>query len=379
MLNDDQEQFKSVVAKFLGDKSTPGAVRELMATDQGYDPAVWLQLSQELGLLGTHIPESYGGYGFGAVEQSIISYEMGRSLFCGPYFSSAILAGYALLVGADETHKTRLLPGIASGDVLATVLIDDLNDAQGLGRQFTISGEQLSGEADMVVDAHVADLLVVPVRQEQSVRLFVIDSNQAECELLESMDQTRKLSRVRLQSVTGKEIGQLDSAEVDRYWDHINTALAAEMMGGAEHLFSTTIEYMKMRMQFGRLIGSFQGLKHRCADLMLQLELAKATTQDAARYLATGDGLNYAPNMAKAMADCFWERKPVEAQLVATNGLKQDATVSAAMKTGFDACKDVYGEHAVTPQGEPVLLNPQIFLRELRKSDPNESADGGNS
>lgn len=300
--NADQLQFKDVIARFLSDKSPPTQVRELMASHQGYDPAVWLQLSQEVGLLGTHLPEQYGGFGFGPVEQGIISQEMGRHLYCGPYYASAVMTGYAVLGGARESDKERLIAGIASGDVICALALDDLDDPASMGKKFTLTDRKLSGIAPMVVHAHVADLLVVPVAGQQGVELYEVPSSAAQIEPLQCLDPTRKLSRVVLDQVDAVPIGHLTPAAVDRLWDEMNTALAHEMVGGSERLFETTIEYMKMRMQFGRLIGSFQALKHRCADLLLELELAKAATHDAARYLATGDGLDYAPNMAKALA-----------------------------------------------------------------------------
>ena len=298
----DQEQFKDIVGRFMTDKSPPTAVRENMASEQGYDPAVWLQLSQEVGVLGTHLPETYGGYGFGPIEQGIISEEMGRHLYCGPYFASAVMAGYAILNGGDEAQKNRLLAAIASGDVIATFALDDLNDPVNMGRNFSVQGETLVGSASMVVDAHIADVLIIPVRENEVVGLFEVAAEDATIQPRECLDPTRKLSSVTLLDSPAKQVGELQADAVMRLWDEMNTALAHEMIGGSERLFRTTLEYMNMRVQFGRQIGSFQALKHRCADLLLALELAKAATHEAARFLATGEGDCYAPNMAKALA-----------------------------------------------------------------------------
>ena len=121
-------------------------------------------------------------------------------------------------------------------------------------------------------------------------------------DLLETIDQTRKVSRVSFKNATVERIGHVNSESLDRTWDHICVVLAHEMIGGAQHLLETTIDYTKLRYQFGRPIGSFQGLKHRCADLLMEVEIAKAATHHAARCLDAGEGEAYAASMAKALA-----------------------------------------------------------------------------
>ncbi len=299
---EDQMQFGEVVARFLADKSPPTAVRELMASTSGYDPAVWSQLSGEVGLLGTHLPERYGGFGFGPIELGIICQEMGRHLYCGPYFASAVMAGYAILNTGNETQKTHLLGQIATGETIATLVLDDLSAPEAVGQHLTTAGGTLSGVANKVVDAQVADTLVVAAKSAGGVSLYVVQAEHATIEPLECLDPTRKLSRVSFANAPAELLGQEGDAQLNLLWDQMSSALAHEMVGGAQRLFETTIEYMKMRVQFGRAIGSFQALKHRCADLLLELELAKAMAYESARYLAHGDGDAYSPNMAKALA-----------------------------------------------------------------------------
>ena len=134
VLSDDQVQFKHVVHRFFDTHSTTTAVRALAETETGFDPLVWSQLSETLGLPGTHLPEQYGGHGFGPVELGIIQEEMGRTLYCGPFFSSAVMAGYALERFADEAAKTERLPQIADGSIRATLVLDDLNHPSQVGR-----------------------------------------------------------------------------------------------------------------------------------------------------------------------------------------------------------------------------------------------------
>ena len=300
---EDQEQFRDVVARFLADKSPTSAVRALMATGAGYDPDVWRQLSSEIGLVGTHLPEAYGGFGFGPVELGMIAQEMGRHLYCGPFFASAVMAAPALLQAGSEAQKERWLPGIASGSLIAALVLDDLNAPNRVGHRVSASNGRLDGVAPTVVDAHIANLFLVAAGTDEGVALFAIDPTAAGVGVtpLESLDPTRKLAQVSLNNVPGERLGKAP-ANMAALWDPMCATLAHEMLGGAEHLFATTIDYMKVRVQFGRAIGSFQALKHRCADLLLELELARAATHAAARYLATGSGDAYAPNMAKALA-----------------------------------------------------------------------------
>ncbi len=301
---EDQHQFRDVVAKFLSEKSTPGVVRQLMASETGFDPGVWQQMCVELGLSGIHIPEVYGGAGFGATELGITTEEMGRYLYCGPFFSSPVMAGYGVLIGADDKYKAEYLPDIASGSCIASLVLDDLNSPAGLGSQLQVSGSSLSGAANLVLDAHNADLLVIVANSASGRGLFVTSPKTTGIVISpqQALDPTRKLNRVEFQKVAVEKIGDLTPQALTSIWQHICVALAHEMIGGAQHLLDSTVEYTKMRVQFGRPIGSFQSLKHRCADLLMELEFARAATHHAAHYLDGGEGEAYLPNMVKAMA-----------------------------------------------------------------------------
>ena len=301
----EQELLRDVVSRALRDRSPTTAVRELMASDRGYDPAVWQELCGEAGFAGVHISEAYGGAGGGPVELGIVAEEMGRTLFCGPFFASAAMAGSVLLEAADESARTELLPGIASGSVIATLVLDDLNSPAGVGGSIRATdGGRLSGTAPMVVDAHVADLLLVVAGTGSGLGLHAVegDAPGLAVEPLQVMDPSRKLSRVVFSDVPGRHIGEVTGESLNRVWDLICCALAHEMIGGAQHLFESTVAYTKERFQFGRPIGSFQALKHRCADLLLEIELARAVTYHSARCLDAGEGEPYAASMAKAAA-----------------------------------------------------------------------------
>jgi len=301
----EQRLLRAVVSQALRDKSPPTAVREWMASSRGYDPAVWKELCGDAGLAGIHIPMEYGGSSGGAVELGIVAEEMGRTLFCGPFFGSAVMAGTALLEVAGEADRNRYLPGIASGTTLAALVLDDLNRPNAVGGSIRAGADGvLSGVAPMVVDAHVAEVLLAVARAGSGLGLYLVERHAPGVEVtpLTVVDATRKLSRVAFGGARSKEIGQVSRAALDTIWDRLCSALAHEMIGGAQRLLESTVAYTKQRFQFGRPIGSFQALKHRSADLLMEIELARAVTYHSARCLDSGEGEPHAASMAKAAA-----------------------------------------------------------------------------
>ena len=302
-LTDEQEQFRSAIRRFLNDKSPTTEVRRLMATAEGYAPEVWRQLSAELALPGVHVPEQYGGAGFGMVELCIVTEELGRSLLCAPYFSSAVLASNAILNAGTEAQKSTLLPSLASGARLATLAITELNghwDPLEIELVATPngSGYLLDGTKSYVVDGHVADLLVVAARLPKTVGgtslgLFTLsaDAGGIERRLLESMDPTRKIARIDFHHAHSDLLGTLDDGArpIVRTLDQAAIALANEMVGGAQALLDSAVSYAKLRVQFGRTIGSFQAIKHKLADMLLDVELAKSAAYYAAQAAAVED------------------------------------------------------------------------------------------
>ena len=300
---DEQEQFRSAVRRFLNDKSPTTEVRRLMATAEGYDPAVWRQLSEDLALPGIHVPEQYGGAGFGMVELCIVTEELGRALLCAPYFSTAVLAANAILSAGTEAQKSALLPEIARGARLATLAITEPDgnwDPAGITVVATpdSDGYRLDGVKSFVVDGHVAELLIVAARAPKTtglegLALFTLDANAGGVErrLLESMDPTRKIARIDFRGAHATLLGGLDNGAepILRTLDRAAIALANEMVGGGQTMLASAVNYAKLRVQFGRTIGSFQAIKHKLADMLLDLELAKSAAYYAAQAVAADD------------------------------------------------------------------------------------------
>lgn len=324
---DEQAQFRVVVRRFMRDRSPASDVRRQMASVDGYDRAVWQRLTRELGLTGIHVPEQYGGQGFGFVELGIVLEEMGRALFCAPFFATAVLATQALLNGATDAQKRALLPAIAVGERIATLAWVEANgrwDVGGIALTATSAdgGYLLDGTKKFVLDGHTADLVIVAARArgtagEDGVSLFAVD---APCvgltrRRLETLDATRKQAELVFNNVPARLLGDLGSGAValSRTLEQAAVALACEMVGGARALLESAVEYAKLRMQFGRPIGSFQAIKHRCADLLLEVELAHSAACYAAAALAEDDPeVPALASLAKACASDAYMRTAAE-------------------------------------------------------------------
>jgi alkylation response protein AidB-like acyl-CoA dehydrogenase len=283
--SDEQEELRKAVRRFLDDKSPETEVRRLMETAEGYDPAVWKQMGEQLGLQGLAIPEEYGGSGYTYVELIVVLEEMGRALLCAPYFSSMALAANLLLASHDDAAKRDLLPGIAAGTTIATVALAEASgrwdeegvtlEASGSGSGWTLTGEKL-----YVLDGHTADLILVAARTASGVSVFAVNlgASGLTTTALSTMDQTRKQAKVTFEATPARLVGT-DGAgwdAISKMLDLAAVALAAEQVGGAQKVLDMAVEYAKVRVQFGRPIGSFQAIKHMCADMLLEVESAKS-------------------------------------------------------------------------------------------------------
>ena len=308
--SEEQEELRKMVRRFLDEKSPESEVRRLMASDDGYDSAVWSQMANELALQGLGIPEAYGGQGYGPVELYVVFEEMGASLLCAPYFSSVALAANALLQVGSDADKTTYLPGIANGETIATLALTD--DAGGWDLSSTSTtatdgadGWRVSGVRNYVTDGSLASLILVPAKTNSGLSLFAVAGDAAGLtkELLPTMDQTRKQSRLTLEGVKAALIGVEGAALAGLVTTTqiAAVALAAEQVGGAQRVLNNAVEYAKTRIQFGRPIGSFQAIKHKCADMLLDVESAKSAAYYAAwAAQEVNDELPVAASLAKS-------------------------------------------------------------------------------
>jgi alkylation response protein AidB-like acyl-CoA dehydrogenase len=309
-LSEEQEELRRTLRTFLQEHSPEAEVRRLMETSGGFEPSVWKQMGGELGLQGVAIPEKFGGSGSSYLELVVVLEEMGRALLCAPYFATVALAANALLQSGDEAAQKDLLPGISCGETVATLALTEdsgrwdepgitLSAVKGRG------GWRLDGHKSFVIDGHTASLILVAARSRSGVSLFAVDGSAAGLARtpLQTMDPTRKQARLEFSTVEARLVGSEGGgwSIMERVLDLAAVALAAEQVGGAQKVLEMAVEYAKLRTQFDRPIGSFQAIKHKCADMLLEVEAARAAAYYAAWAAADGnDELPAVAPLAKA-------------------------------------------------------------------------------
>ena len=295
--SEEQDMLRESARQFLETECPISYVREMMEDPTGYSEEQWKKMA-DLGWTGLIFPETYGGAGLNMVDLVVVLEEMGRTVMPGPFFATVILGGMAIDLAGSDAQKQRYLPGICDGSLKATMAhVEESGrwDAAGIAMPAKKAGTSyaLSGTKLFVHDAHNADVLVVPARTNRrgadGTTLFLVDAKQhgVNTTVLKTMDQTRKLCEVTFHNVklgTGAVLGSANAGWplLDRVIDRAKVALCAEMCGGAQRVLEMSVEYAKVREQFGRPIGSFQAIQHKCANMMVQVESAKSATYYAA-------------------------------------------------------------------------------------------------
>lgn len=310
--SEEQDELRKVVRSFLAKHSGEPDVRRLAADPRGHDLVVWRRMAGELGLQGLAVPEEYGGSGFGYVDLGIVFEEAGRALLCGPYLATVALAAEALLRCDDEQARHDLLPGIASGETVATLaLTEDGGRWDASGIRLTAhdrgGGWRLTGAKTYVPDGHLADLLLVAARTPSGISLFAVDADTPGLVRtpLPTLDQTRKQARVQFTDTPARLLGTEGTAwpALERALATAAVLLAAEQVGGAAAALDAAVDYARIRVQYGRPIGSFQGIKHKCADMLVEIESARSAAYGGLWALDTGDDTEIA--VAAALAQTF--------------------------------------------------------------------------
>jgi alkylation response protein AidB-like acyl-CoA dehydrogenase len=321
--SEEQEMLRQSARSLLERECPSAHVRQMMDDERGYSPELWRKMA-DLGWLGLVLPEEYGGAGLNYVDLVVVAEEMGRVLLPSPFIWTLMFAEAMSRAGSDE-QKRRFLPAIARGDLIATVAHLETNgswDENGITMAARKSGAGfvLEGDKLFVNDAHVADFFLVAARSGAKrgggVTLFAIDAKRPGITVtpLKTMDQTRKLGTVAMRGVKASAADVV--GEVNNGWpvlaaaiDRAKVALASEMMGGAQKVLETTVEYTKVREQFGRPIGSFQAVQHKCANMMIDVEGAKSAVYYAA-WAVSNDAADAktAAAVAKAAASDAYRR-----------------------------------------------------------------------
>jgi alkylation response protein AidB-like acyl-CoA dehydrogenase len=311
--SEEQDELRKVVRSFLAKYSAESDVRRLAADPLGHDLVVWRRMAGELGLQGLAVPEEYGGSGFGYVDLGIVFEEAGRALLCGPYFATVALAAETLLRSDDEQARRDLLPGIVSGETVATLaLTEDSGRWDEAGIRLTASGTagawQLTGAKTYVPDGGLADLILVAARTPGGISLFAVhaDAPGLVRTPLPTLDQTRKQARLEFTATPARLLGTEGTAwpALERTLATASVLLAAEQVGGAAAALDAAVDYARIRVQYGRPIGSFQGIKHKCADMLMEIESARSAAYGGLWALDAGDDTETAVAAALAQAFC---------------------------------------------------------------------------
>ncbi|MFO0692748.1 MAG: acyl-CoA dehydrogenase family protein [Polyangiales bacterium] len=311
---DEQNELRKSARRFLATESSSEKVRAAMTTELGYDPEVWSKIATELGWVALVIPEEYDGLGLGPVDLVPLLEEMGRHLYCGPFFSTVCLGVATLLEAGTEEQKKQYLPSIAAGELTATLAFTEANgrwDSSAIEATATKDGSDyvLSGTKRYVLDGHTAGLVLVAARTpgskgDEGVSVFALagDTPGLSRTMLPTIDTTRRQAELVLDGVripASARLGEEGAAwkSLRLVLDRAAAALAAEQVGGAEACLDLAVEYAKVRKQFGRPIGSFQAIQHMAANMLLLVESARSAAYYANAVAAIGG-----PELAEAAA-----------------------------------------------------------------------------
>ena len=295
---EERQAFADSVRRLLEDRGTEADVRRTMETSEGYDPALWRALA-DLGIVGLIVDEAHGGVGAGPEELERVMEEAGAALLCGPLLSSGVLAAGLIAALGDAEAADRLLPGVADGSRIATVALTGpaatwTEDAVAASASRSDDGAwRIDGVAAFVTHGQIADTLLVLARAPDGLAVFEVDPRGAGVAVtaLPTFDHTLRLADLAFAGAPAVRLaGTRPAWEAARAaLDLALVALAGEQAGGGRRVLEFTVDYAKMRVQFGRAIGSFQAIKHMAADLLLESESAISAARHAARALAAGE------------------------------------------------------------------------------------------
>ena len=298
VLSEEQTMLRDMAKQFFSEQVPVTNLRQLRddGSEDGFDRDVWKQIV-ELGFAGILIPEEMGGTGFGPMGIGIVMQEAGRTLAASPLYSTAVLGAGMIMAAASENQKKELLPQIAAGELLLALAIDETNhhNPANIAMAATRDGNDfvLSGEKKFVIDGHIADKLIVATRTSgeagdpKGISAFLIDANTPGVTITRThMVDTRNAANISFDGVKVQSdalLGSADGAypELENVLDMGRVCLSAEMLGGIETVFDTTLTYLKERKQFDAIIGTFQALQHRAAEMFCEVEICQSVVLDA--------------------------------------------------------------------------------------------------
>lgn len=297
VVSEEHTELRATLRRFFESRSPEAAVRKAIDSEPGYDIELWKQMADQMGLQGLGLPEEYGGSGFGAHETTIVFEELGRALVPSPFFPTIALAAELLLAVGDDDANAKYLPEIASGELLATVALAEPDGSWDCGDSSDVTAVErdgqwwLSGEKSTVLSAHIAGLILVVAVEAGATSVYAVDpaADGVTIVALSAVDLTRRQSKLRFNSAAATLVGRHGEAgdAVASMLDRAAVALAAEQAGAAGHLMALSVDYAKVRHQFGKPIGAFQAIKHKLADMAFDVERMDSIVRHAATAAAT--------------------------------------------------------------------------------------------
>ena len=327
-LSEEQEMLRKMSRDFLQNECPKSLVREMEEDEKGYSPELWKKMA-ELGWMGLVFPEEYGGEGLDFLDLTVLIEELGRALVPGPYLSTVVYCGLPILAAGTDEQKREFLPKIAKGDLILSLALTEPSatwDAAGVTVKATPEGDDfvISGTKLFISDAHVADCLLCVTRTKESgdaedgITLFLVDAKSPgiSCTALRTIASDRQFEVVfdKVRVPRKNMLGEPDHgwAVVKEMLPKATLAQCALMVGGAQQVLEMTVNYAKERVQFGRPIGSFQAIQHKCADMATDVDGCRFIAYQAAWKLSEGLPCALEVSMAKAWVSEAYRRTCVE-------------------------------------------------------------------
>ncbi len=323
-LSEEQNMLRMSAHSFLEKECPMTLVREMEEDKRGYPPELWRKMA-ELGWMGVVIPEEYGGIEGNFLDLTVLLEEMGRTLLPGPFFSTVVLGALTILASGTTTQKEEFLPKIANGEMIFTLAMTEVStrhDAAGIEVRATTEGDNyvINGTKLFVPNAHVSDYMLCAAKTrdgaspEEGITLFLVDSKSQgiSVTILETIAADKQCEVIFDNVRIPKEniLGELDKgwSVLDKITQQAAVANCALMLGGAYQVIEMTVAYTKERVQFGRPIGSFQAIQHKCADMATEIDGARYITYQAAWKISAGLPSAMEVSMAKAWVSEAYRR-----------------------------------------------------------------------
>ncbi|WP_296597088.1 acyl-CoA dehydrogenase family protein [Phenylobacterium sp.] len=282
VLTEEQSMLRDSAKSWVQEKSPVGAFRKMRdsGAELGYDVAAWNEMA-EMGWAGVIIPEEFGGSNFGYLSLGLVLEELGRTLTASPLIASGLGAASALILGGSDAQKSEWLPKLADGSAVGALAVDEGPHHRPEKVAATVSGGKLTGKKTFVLEGMAADVFVVSATEGGKVELYLVKADDAGVKRSKlSLADSRGAANVEFSGAAAEKLNG-GAALLEKVLDRVRAGLAAEMLGAANQAFEVTLEYLKTRVQFGQVIGSFQALQHRAAKMFTELELSRSAVEAA--------------------------------------------------------------------------------------------------